>query len=291
MRLKENLEKLPYFYEVAKLGSMKKAAEAIYITQPSLTKSIKTLEQALGVELFIRQPRGVVLTNEGKILFDYCHELFHSISDVEEKLHNPLDANAGHLRVGTYESIAAYFWPKFLHHFSEIYPKLNIELTTGRSAHIQSKLEQNELDISLIVAPKKSPNLIIEKIFEDSFFLYKSSDSKFKIETAPLILMPEAFSDLEHNEVAVFSQLQKRHLFKTSSLETVKELTQEGLGLGLLPGQVAKKLVKNKKLKLVNIENFPKNGIASHDISLAYLKQQHSKPLIELLIKEIKKSL
>ena len=211
MRLKENLEKLPYFYEVAKSGSMKKAAEAIYLTQPSLTKSIKALEEALGVELFIRQPRGVVLTSEGKILFDYCHELFHSISDVEEKLSNPMDINAGHLRVGTYESIAAYFWPKFLHHFSEVYPRLNIELTTGRSNYIQTKLEQNEIDLSLIVSPKKSSNLIIEKIFEDSFFLYRGPHAKFKIDTAPLILMPEAFSDLDQTEMRIFTKLQQRH--------------------------------------------------------------------------------
>ena len=76
MNLKDHLEKLEYFYEVAKQGSFKKASQNVYISQPSLTKSIKVLEEAIGEDLFVRFPRGVKLTKRGDILFEFCHDLF-----------------------------------------------------------------------------------------------------------------------------------------------------------------------------------------------------------------------
>ena len=292
MNLKDHLEKLPYFYEVAKQGSMKKASEKIFITQPSLTKSIKSLEEAIEKDLFIRLPRGVALTNEGQILFEYCHELFHSISNIERRLLHPQDPHAGQIRVGTYDSIAAYFWPGFLKGFLKKFPRINLELTTGRSDDIQKKLEQGELDAILIVAPKSNKDLLVKTIMQDSFFLYEATKNSDKDSDAPVIYMPSAFhGNVLQEEVGLSKILSERKLYKTSSLETVKELTLGGIGQGLLPSNVAAPLIAKKKLKKVKHKDFPTKGAALHDIGFAYHRTGEHSTLIQLLEDQIKQSL
>ena len=109
MNLADHLEKLKYFYEVGRLGSLKRASESVFISQPSLTKSIKILEDVIGSPLFIRLPRGMKLTKEGEILHSHCQKLFASITNIEQELTYPDDPLAGSLRIGTYDSIAIYF--------------------------------------------------------------------------------------------------------------------------------------------------------------------------------------
>ena len=292
MRLDEHLEKLKYFYEIAKAGSFKKASENIYLTQPSLTKSIKILEENIGKNLFNRLPRGVSLTTEGEILFKYCHHLFAGIGEIEQKLLSPTDPYAGSLRVGTYESIATYFWPSFLKEFLPKYPNLNFELSTGRSSDMQSMLENEELDFIYVVEPRETNNIEVQKIEDDEFNLYASTKKTtiFKTyENASIILMPSALTShggLE-NFINQFS-LERKQFFKTSSLESVKELTLAGLGVGLLPRKVASSLIKSKKLKKISLGSFPKKGIGAHSIGIAYHKQIRDSILLKTLIKDLK---
>ena len=159
MNLTDHLEKLKYFHEVARLGTLKQASETVFISQPSLTKSIKILEEVIESPLFIRMPRGMKLTHEGELLYSYTQKLFASIADMEQKLSHPEDPMAGSLRIGTYDSIGTYFWPKFLKSFLNRYKKLEIELTTGRSSEMQTQLEAGKLDLILIVDPKASENI------------------------------------------------------------------------------------------------------------------------------------
>ena len=281
MSLSDHLEKLNYFNEVAKQGSMKRASEVLFITQPSLTKSMKTLEEALGYELFHRRPRGVILTEKGEILFEYCQGLFSSLRDVEQRLQNPDDPMAGSIRIGTYDSIAIYFWPKFLKYLSKKYPLLDVELTTGRSKDIQRKLESRELDLAYIVEPKANDKIEIEIMDEDSFYLYQSPKIKEEIDSLPLILMDDAV------EVGELSAFGKRKKYKTSSLESAKELTQSGLGIGVLPERVAQPLVEAKKLKKIIFKGFPKKGISLHKIGAAYQLDRAGSPLLRQILEEL----
>lgn len=80
MHLRDHLEKLHYFFEVAKAGSIKAASETLHITQPSITKSIKILEEVVGRPLFIRQPRGMSLTEEGELFTEILSRAFLSFN-------------------------------------------------------------------------------------------------------------------------------------------------------------------------------------------------------------------
>lgn len=292
MYLRDHLEKLNHFYEVARQGSIKEAARVLNLTQPSVTKSIKILEEAVGKALFVRKPRGVILTHEGELLNQYCHTLFSQLEDIEHKLLAPNDPMAGSIKVGTYDSIAIYFWPNFLKRFLKKYKNLDLELTTNRSHQIQKMVEEGELDLGLIIEPRPSNSLEVINLMEDSFFLYASSKMNNKdIESTdtPLIYMSDAVAGhqkgrLEH---LLGEEITTRKHFMTSSLESTKELVLNGLGVGLLPELVAKQLLEKNKIKKVKVKSFPKSGVGKHSIGLVFPAHQKSSKTLFGLIDEI----
>lgn len=295
MYLHEHLEKLRYFYEVARLGSMKRASEAVYVTQPSLSKTIKILEEVVGQELFIRLPRGVRLTPVGEVLFNYCKELFSNLKDLEMRLESSDDPMAGSLRVGTYDSIGIYFWPKFLKEFLPKYSALSLEISTGRSREMQDLLDKGDLDLILIINPKKTSQAVVEPLKKDVFKFFKSTKKKLvfdNLETAPLILMPDSFApDQNLKEKIGQFNLDERKLYKTSSLESVKELTLNGIGLGFLPEFVCRDHVEKGQLEAVDMGHGSSKGLFPHTIGLAYQKSRKGTQLIETVISEIQSHL
>ena len=295
MYLHEHLEKLRYFYEVARLGSMKRASEAVFVTQPSLSKTIKILEEVVGQDLFIRLPRGVRLTPVGEVLFNYCKDLFSNLKDLEMKLESSDDPMAGALRVGTYDSIGIYFWPKFLREFLPKYPALSLEISTGRSSQMQDLLDKGDLDLILIINPKKTSQAIVEPLRKDVFKFYRSTRKKVvydDLDTAPFILMPDSFApDQNLKEKLGKFNLDERKVYKTSSLESVKELTLNGLGLGFLPEFVCREHVEKGALESVDLGKGSLSGLFPHTIGLAYQKSRKGTPLIDTVISEIQNHL
>ena len=292
MKLSDHLEKLKYFYEVARLGSLKKVSETSHISQPSLSKSIKLLEDEIGSPLFIRLPRGMQLTKEGKILQKYCQKLFVIIDDMEQELTYPDNPLAGSIKIGTYESIGIYFWPLFLQSFLNKYKDLDLELSTGRSSDIQNDLESGHIDLALIVNPETSLNTTMHVFAKDSFKLFQSTKANkvFKnLESAPLIVMPSALSKTESLEgILAKNGLSNRKTYTTSSLESVKELTINGIGIGLLPSLVAKSSIESGLIEEINLKAFPKKGINHHTIGILHHNYRKDSKLIKEMIKSIK---
>ena len=98
--MEQNLSTYRIFFEVAKQGNISKAAEALYISQPAISKTIVRLEDNLNTKLFKRNSRGVSLTEEGEVLFRHVEEAIHSIEDAESTLQKMKDCHIGHLSIG-----------------------------------------------------------------------------------------------------------------------------------------------------------------------------------------------
>lgn len=202
---------------------------------------------------------------------------------------------AGSLRVGTYDSIAIYFWPQFLRRFLIKYPKLNLELTTGRSTEIQLKVDRGELDMGLIIEPTSTVSLNTVMLAKDSFYLYQSTQFKGLQKGAmdvPLIYMPDALAG-ENLLVLEKALSPMGHWggsyvhYKTSSLESVKALVEGGVGVGLLPNMVARELVKRKKIKKVDSKAFPKKGVGLHKIGVVYSKFRENSQALTRILQEL----
>ena len=98
--MNQNLSSYRIFYTVANTGNISKAAKELYISQPAISKSIQKLEESVGCKLFSRSSRGVVLTDEGKLLYEHVSEAFETLTMGEEKLKRSIELGVGHLKIG-----------------------------------------------------------------------------------------------------------------------------------------------------------------------------------------------
>ncbi|AYF43795.1 MULTISPECIES: LysR family transcriptional regulator [Halobacteriovorax] len=263
--LKDHLGKLEYFCNIVETGSLQKASQKAYVSQPQLSKVLRQLEEELDTQLLIRRSDGVIPTPAGDKLYSYARETIDQANQMQLLIRDNVQAS-GNVYIGTYDSISRYFFPDFIKYLRKLAPSLNIILSTGRSSQKLKELKKGELDIAIIVSSGVKSRSLSEKIiYSDSFGLYHSQ----QIESSFLdhiIKFPESI----HFDA---TKLGFKHILSCDNLETVKSLTEQGLGVGLLPHRVAREGVLQGKLiphkKVLSQES-------EHNISLFYSKKNIS---------------
>lgn len=268
-KLKNHLNKLEYFVIIAESGSLKKASKKALVGQPQLTKSVKILEEVLQKNLLIRTSKGVALTKEGNELYKYAKEIINKVNEIEILIKSNNQKITGKVKVGTYDSIARYFFPEFLKYFKLSLPKIEVYLETGRSDSIYEKVKSTELDVGVVVLPSPvGKALQYNKIYTDSFGLFRSPSLPPELKNN-LIYFP-----YEKNETkSAIKRFNFIESIKCDNLETVKNLTEQGLGVGLIPHRVAWEGVLSKKLIEFNHPKISSNQFDYHDIVLCFKEQ------------------
>lgn len=138
-----------YFYVVAKSKSFSLASKRLFISQPALSKAIKTLEDNLEKTLFIREHKGVKLTYDGEILFSHLEKAFHEINLAEEKIKN----GAGTLKIGTSAVLCKYMLLPYLKEFKKENSDVKIDVECFSSGIAYKMLEEGRIDAALTVNP------------------------------------------------------------------------------------------------------------------------------------------
>ena len=137
------------FITVAKFGSFTKASEALFLTQPSLSARIKSLEKELGEILFHRIGRGVKLTEAGTTLLPYAERSFENLKDGKDALHSARTVSSGKLNLASARVISTYVLPEIVKQFHEQYPGIDVTIKTGRSSEVLQMIQQEEAQIGL----------------------------------------------------------------------------------------------------------------------------------------------
>ena len=163
------------FYTVANTGNISKAAKELYISQPAISKSIQKLEESVGCKLFSRSSRGVVLTDEGKLLYEHVSEAFETLTMGEEKLKRSIELGVGHLKIGVSSTLCKYLLLPYLKEFIRQNPHISISISCQSTNDTLKLLEDNKIDIGLIGKPENLKNIhfdFLEEI-EDIFVAAK----------------------------------------------------------------------------------------------------------------------
>lgn len=169
--MNQNLSSYRIFYTVANTGNISKAAKELYISQPAISKSIQKLEEGVGCKLFSRSSRGVVLTDEGKLLYDHVRTAFETLNIGEEKLRRSIELGVGHLKIGVSSTLCKYMLLPYLKEFIKQNPHISISITCQSTNDTLKLLEDNKIDIGLIGRPDSLKNIqfdFLEEI-EDIF--------------------------------------------------------------------------------------------------------------------------
>lgn len=173
--MNQNLSSYRIFYTVANTGNISKAAKELYISQPAISKSIQKLEESVGCKLFSRSSRGVVLTDEGKLLYEHVSEAFETLTMGEEKLKRSIELGVGHLKIGVSSTLCKYLLLPYLKEFIRQNPHISISISCQSTNDTLKLLEDNKIDVGLIGKPENLKNIhfdFLEEI-EDIFVAAK----------------------------------------------------------------------------------------------------------------------
>lgn len=153
------LELYRVFKEVAEVGNITAAAQALYISQSAVSQSIKQLENDLQTRLFSRNSRGVTLTAEGKMLYEYVRSAMGLLETGEEKLSQSRDLQMGHLTIGASDTVTSQFLLPYLDRFHRQYPAIHIQIISGRSHKVLGLLQSGKVDIAFASTPQEGASL------------------------------------------------------------------------------------------------------------------------------------
>ena len=153
------LELYRVFKEVAETGNISAAAKNLYISQSAVSQSIKQLETALQARLFARSPRGVTLTGEGQMLYQYVRNALGLLATGEDKLSQAQQLLLGTLTIGASDTVTSQFLLPYLERFHRQYPAIHIQIVSGRSHKVLGLLRSGKVDIAFASTPTDMPSL------------------------------------------------------------------------------------------------------------------------------------
>ncbi|MDR3585088.1 MAG: LysR family transcriptional regulator [Desulfosporosinus sp.] len=228
------------FYFTAMCRSISEAAVRLYISQPAISKSIKKLETLTGCTLFIRNSRGVTLTTEGQVLYDYVKSAFETLNNGEMMLEKLKKRTEGIVKVGISNTLCRYFFLPHLEAFHYQYPGLRIQIINRPSPDTLKLLEQGQLDFGIISIPMDKGDLeYIELMTIQDIFVagrkYNIPESALPLEklvSYPLLMM----EDKNLSRIHIDDYFKANHLSFTpeieiSSMDILIEFAKIGLGI------------------------------------------------------------
>ena len=153
------LELYRVFKEVAEVGNITAAAQALYISQSAVSQSIKQLEGDLQTRLFARNSRGVTLTADGRMLYEYVRSAMGLLETGEEKLSQTRELQMGQLTIGASDTVTSQFLLPYLDRFHRQYPAIHIQIISGRSHKVLGLLQSGKVDIAFASTPQEGASL------------------------------------------------------------------------------------------------------------------------------------
>ncbi|MEK6424405.1 MAG: LysR substrate-binding domain-containing protein [Burkholderia gladioli] len=148
-----NFTHLLAFYEVARAGSVSAGAERLHVSQPAVTREIRELEARLGIALFDRLPRGVALTEAGRVLFDHAAQIFALAETAQAELHEMAGLGAGQLRLGASNTLGVYWAPELVSRFHAQFPRVTVELAVANTEQVEAGLRERRFALGFVEGP------------------------------------------------------------------------------------------------------------------------------------------
>ena len=250
-----NLDQVSAFLTVVRLGGVRKAAQALHLTQPAVTARLKNLEESLSKPLFHRTSAGLKLTKAGELFLPYA-ERFHHLSElVEEHVIDPARVE-GYLRVGASETITQCWLPEFVSRLHRRFSNLQVEINVDISTNLREGLLDREIDLAFLLGPISEYS--VDNIALPDFPLawYAAIDSSPPGGAQASYLNKPVISYARHTRPyreLKASLLEKvgpgALIFPSSSLSACFRLVEAGLGVAALPKVLGQTFVDNGRLR------------------------------------------
>lgn len=251
-RVSIDIRQLTYFNEVAKHKSFTKASRVLHLSQPTLSKMVKGLEDELEMELIDRSSRQIQLTEAGQIVYEQSSVILESLDHLSTHLYDLMHLRKGKIKIGIPPLIGFLYFPKLIKSFKDQYPDIEIQLIEHGANQVTQEVKDGLLDLGVIVLPLDEDSLDIISIIEERLHLFVHSDHRLaaresitmkELEGEEFILFSEGFTlhdrVIEYCEEAGFSP---KIAYESSQWDFINEMIGENLGVSILPQSLTKKL-------------------------------------------------
>ncbi len=260
-----NLRDLKYLVAVGEHLHFGKAAEACFVSQPTLSMQLKKLEDTLGVVLVERGGKQVMLTAAGAEIAEKAHEILLQADQLVALAKQSRDPLGGELRLGAFPTLAPYFFPLIVPKINVAFPKLKLLLVEEKTNVLLSQLAQGKLDAAFIAAPVEESGIEARPLFSEAFLLAvprghvlakKSAIMAENITKQPLLLLDEGHC-LRDQALALCQRVGAKEAdnFRATSLETLRQMVASGGAVTLMPQLAAQK--KQPEIVYIPFEGQP----------------------------------
>jgi LysR family hydrogen peroxide-inducible transcriptional activator len=257
-----NLRDLKYLVALADLRHFGKAADACFVSQPTLSTQIRKLEEELGVVLVERAPRKVMLTAAGQDVVQRARRIVADVDEMKEAARRSRDPESGALRLGVFPTLGPYLLPHVVPQLRERFPQLELLLTEEKSDVLLQRLREGRLDAALLALPLHDDQLHAEFLFEEPFLLAapvghplakQKTLSMDALGEETLLLLEDGHCLRDQAlDVCRLAGAQEKSGFRATSLETLRQMVAAGVGVTLLPAlSVQAPIVQPAGIRLV----------------------------------------
>ena len=240
-----NLRDLRYLVALADLKHFGRAAEASFVSQPTLSTQIKKLEEELGVPLIERNPRNVLLTDVGEAVVARARLMLREADEIKNIARRAKDPASGAVKIGIFPTLGPYLLPHVVPQIVAKFPKLELMLFEEKTEIILKKLHDGELDAGVLALPIHDDTLHSEFLFEEPFVLAvpathrMAKQKKVKLSDLAeerLLLLDDGHCLRDQAlEVCQIAGAVERSGFRATSLETLRHMVSANVGMTLLP--------------------------------------------------------
>jgi DNA-binding transcriptional LysR family regulator len=254
------------FLEVARRGNVSRAAEAMFVTQPTLTARLHALERELGEPLFARTRRGMRLTDAGRAFLPYAERAMRAVRDGRQALNDARSASAGRLVLGAAPAVSTYVLPALLQRFAAAYPRIEVAVRTGHSEDVLQMLLREEVQLAM-VRSMRHPDIESIPLYEEALVLVVAPGHPFAkrskvgiadVASERLIFFDRTSSYYELTQSFFLSLgVTPREVMELDNIESAKKMVERRLGIALLPRTAVAGELAARTLRQVAVTDAP----------------------------------
>jgi DNA-binding transcriptional LysR family regulator len=254
------------FLEVARLGSVSRAAEVLYVTQPTLTARLHALEREIGARLFIRARQGMRLTEAGQTFLPYAERAVRALREGRQAIQDVGNGSAGRLQVAAAPAVSTYVLPEVLEQFVRKHPRVEVAVRTGHSEDVLQMVLRDEAQVGVGRA-LRHPEVDLQPLYEEELVLVVAPSHAFArrpavnladVGSQQLVLFDRTSSYYEATQAAFLSAgVTMPALMELDNIEAAKKMVERGLGVALLPHSAVARELTDGLLASVELTGAP----------------------------------
>ncbi|MDQ6790966.1 MAG: LysR substrate-binding domain-containing protein [Candidatus Dormibacteraeota bacterium] len=232
------------FLEVARLNSVSRAAETLYVTQPTLTARLHALERELGERLFVRARHGMRLTDAGRAFMPYAERAVRALREGRRAIDELETGHAGQLQLAAAPAVSTYILPAVLENFVAAHPRVEVAVKTGHSEDVLRMVLSDQAQVGLGRA-LRHPDVVLQPFYEEELVLVVAPDHPFgrqgkatmaELGSEQLIMFDRTSSYYEITHAAFLAAgVSLRGMMELDNIEAAKKMVERALGVALLP--------------------------------------------------------